>query len=453
MHYRNIAALAVAAASCFLVGPGHAQDNVEMRAIREEIKTLEQRLEKAESALPARSVPAEAAPAAMLSSNAFNPAMSLILGGQYNHLEQDPATYQIGGFIPGGEETGPGARRFNLGESELTISGNIDPYFSGKFVLAATPEGEAEVEEALVQNSGFIPGTTFRIGRLLSGIGYLNEIHAHAWDFADVPLVHQAFFGGALKEDGLQLRWLAPTPVFLEFGIESGRGANFPGSERNKNGSNGGMLFVHLGDDVGTGGSYRVGGSYRRAGAIDRQYEDVNSLGEDVINAFEGKSTIWGLDLVWKWSPNGNPAERNFKFQAEYFQRKEDGRLTYNVNGASTPGTGGDTYRSDQAGWYAQAVYQFIARWRAGLRFEQLDSGTLDNGLVTNGVNGLTAADFPLLGANQPKRSSVMVDFSPSEFSRLRLQVARDEARFAQTDNQIALQYVMSLGAHGAHKF
>ena len=26
-------------------------------------------------------------------------------------------------------------------------------------------------------------------------------------------------------------------------------------------------------------------------------------------------------------------------------------------------------------------------------------------------------------------------------------------ARFARTDNQIALQYVMSLGAHGAHKF
>ena len=46
-----------------------------------------------------------------------------------------------------------------------------------------------------------------------------------------------------------------------------------------------------------------------------------------------------------------------------------------------------------------------------------------------------------------------MIDFSPSEFSRFRLQFARDEARFNETDNQVLLQYIMSLGAHGAHKF
>jgi hypothetical protein len=46
-----------------------------------------------------------------------------------------------------------------------------------------------------------------------------------------------------------------------------------------------------------------------------------------------------------------------------------------------------------------------------------------------------------------------MVDFSASEFSRLRLQYARDEARQGFTDNQWILQYQMSLGAHGAHSF
>jgi hypothetical protein len=36
----------------------------------------------------------------------------------------------------------------------------------------------------------------------------------------------------------------------------------------------------------------------------------------------------------------------------------------------------------------------------------------------------------------------------------LRFQVARDTSRGAgRTDNQVWLQYVMSLGAHGAHKF
>ena len=46
-----------------------------------------------------------------------------------------------------------------------------------------------------------------------------------------------------------------------------------------------------------------------------------------------------------------------------------------------------------------------------------------------------------------------MLDYSPSEFSRVRLQFARDRARDGVTDNQSVLQYQMSLGAHGAHGF
>jgi hypothetical protein len=46
-----------------------------------------------------------------------------------------------------------------------------------------------------------------------------------------------------------------------------------------------------------------------------------------------------------------------------------------------------------------------------------------------------------------------MVDWSPSEFSRIRLQLAQDKSRSDATDNQAFLQYIVSLGAHGAHKF
>jgi hypothetical protein len=46
-----------------------------------------------------------------------------------------------------------------------------------------------------------------------------------------------------------------------------------------------------------------------------------------------------------------------------------------------------------------------------------------------------------------------MLDFSPTEFSRFRLQFAADKSRLGVTDNQVMLQYVHSLGAHGAHKF
>jgi len=470
MFRKNI--LAAAVATAFVVpASAFAADDAEIGKIREEIKdlkdgyenrirSLEDRLREAESTGPG----ATAAPDASASTpaytnkpittqNAFNPAISLILDGKYQNLERDPGTYQIGGFIPGGEEIGPGGRSFNLGESELTVSANIDPYFSGVFIAAVTPENEVEIEEGYFQNSGFIPGTTVKFGRFLSGFGYLNEIHAHAWDFVDAPLVYQAFFGGQLKEEGLQARWIAPTPVFVEIGAEVGRGANFPGTDRNKNGSNAGEVFFHIGDDIGASHSYRVGASYRKTSAAGREYEDAESSGAvpTVLNSFDGDSNMWGVDFIWKWAPNGDPTSRNFKFQAEYMHRDEDGSLTYDVNGTSTPGSGTDTYKSKQSGWYVQGAYQFIPRWRVGVRYEELDRGTVDIGLVTSGT--LTAANFPLLAENNPKRTTAMVDFSPSEFSRFRLQFARDEARFNEADNQVFLQYIMSLGAHGAHKF
>jgi hypothetical protein len=454
---RKVTLAAVVGAAFVMPVSVTGADDTEVQSIRNEIKDLkegyetrirqlEQRLEQTEQrpAAPASAAPAQSVPA---SPNAFNPAISLILDGQYSNLQRDPATYQIGGFIPGGDQIGPGTRSFNLGESELTVSANIDPYFSGFFVMSVNADNEASVEEGYVQNTGSVPGATLKFGRFLSGFGYLNEIHAHAWDFVDAPLVYQAFFGGQLQEDGLQARWLAPTPMFVEIGVETGRGSAFPGSDRDKNGANSGMVFAHLGDDVGIGNSYRVGASYRATRAQDRTYDDVDSVGAPVTNAFTGDSKMWGVDLVWKWAPNGNTVDRNFKFQAEYMRRKEDGSLAFDTTGANLS----NAYHSSQSGWYMQGAYQFMPRWRAGLRYDELNSGSPDIGLVSSGT--LSAADFPRLAENDPKRITAMIDFSPSEFSRFRLQFARDEARFNEADNQVFLQYIMSLGAHGAHKF
>ena len=160
-------------------------------------------------------------PSAQSSIAAFNPAISLILGGTYANLSQDPSQYRIQGFIPGGE-VGPGARSFNLGESELTLSANVDPHFSGKLTFALAPDNSVSVEEAFAETTALSNGVNVRAGRFLSGLGYINNQHAHAWDFVDAPLVYQAMFGGQYKSDGLQMRWLAPTERFFEVGAEVG---------------------------------------------------------------------------------------------------------------------------------------------------------------------------------------------------------------------------------------
>jgi hypothetical protein len=371
----------------------------------------------------------------------FNPDISLILQGTVARSSEDPGTYSIGGFIPSGGEVGPAPRGFGLGESELFISGNVDPYFRGQLVAALTPENEVEVEEAFFQTLSLGQGFALKGGRFLSAIGYQNEIHQHAWDFQDAPLAYKAFLGGRLNDDGVQLRWVAPTELFLELGGELGRGRAFPATDRNRNGANLGSLFGRTGGDIGTGGAWRAGVSYLESSPEDRAFTD-----NDVVQSFSGESRLWIVDAVFKWAPQGNPTVTNLKLQAEYFRRKESGSLTFDESFT-------DAYSSRQSGWYAQAVYQFMPRWRAGYRYDHLSHGTVTNAIVESGA-GPSAADFgALMADHDPTRHTAMVDFSPSEFSRLRLQYASDRSRVGVTDHQLLLQYSVSLGAHGAHPF
>ena len=400
------------------------------------LQSLEQRVKQLESAPPPVAPPS--------SIGSFNPAVSLILSGLYTNLSQDPANYRITGFaVPSDTEIGPGSRGFSLAESELGIYANIDPYFYGALNYSLHPDDTASVEEAFIQTIALSNGLTVKAGRFFSGIGYLNEQHAHVWDFVDAPLVYQAFLGTQFGDDAVQVRWLAPTDTFLEFGAELGRGRPFPGSDRNKNGSGAGTVFAHVGGDVGVSSSWRAGLSTLQTSPKDRTFTDTNIAGADVTNSFSGDSHLWIADFVWKYAPNGNPIHTNFKLQAEYLRRHENGDLTYDSNGA-LGATNTASYDATQSGWYLQGVYQFMPYWRIGLRTERLDRGTVD--YSSNSAN-LAPQDF------NPSKNSVMVDYSPSEFSRIRVQFAQDKSRQGVTDNQAFVQYLMSLGAHGAHQF
>lgn len=440
-------------------GSAWAADDKDLAAIRAQIQemkqsyearlqALEQRLQDAQAATAqaqnaaadARvaaqdSAPASAAPApaaAAVASNVFNPDISMVLGGTYANLSRDPSQYRIQGFMPQDGEVGPGKRSFNLGESELTMSANIDPMFSGRLTFALGAENNIGVEEAYVQTRALSNGMNARAGRFLSGLGYLNGQHAHTWDFVDAPLAYQAFFGGQYKTDGLQVKWLAPADMLIELGAEVGSGSSAPGNDRNRNGVGAKALFIHAGNDIGDSGSWRAGLSYLRTGAAERSFDN-----DGANAAFSGRSRMLIADAVYKWAPNGNATQRNFKLQGEYLKRQESGSLA--ADGAQ------GAYDSSQSGWYAQAVYQFMPNWRTGLRLERLVSGTPSIALA--------GTMFPILEVYSPRRASLMLDYSPSEFSRLRLQFARDEARPGGADNQLFLQYIMSLGTHAAHSF
>ena len=381
------------------------------------------------------------------SASAFNPAVSLIIDSKLTRFQRDPSAYRIDGFIPSGGEIGPPRKGFSLGESELAFSANVDHLFRGnaRFALAEDDgAGVVEVEEVNVETLALPSGLKMKAGRFLSGVGYLNQQHPHEWDFSDAPLAYKAFFGYRLQNDGVQLRWVAPTELFLELGAEAANGGKFPGAERNANGAGLWTAFAHLGGDIGESSAWQVGLSHVRANPRARGFEDGadHATGAALQHSFSGSSQTWIADFVYKWAPNGNSRERYLKVQGEYLWRRETGELAYDVGGA---GVASDA-RFRQSGGYLQAVYQFMPHWRVGVRGDWLRSGTADLGT-------LGSADLPILGAYNPSRQTAMVDWSPSEFSRLRLQLARDKSRNGEADNQVWLQYVMSLGAHGAHKF
>ena len=359
--------------------PAHA-DDADLAALRAEVKamkadyetriqTLETRLAKAEAsatnAAQASPPPQDTASSTPSNPGAFNPEISVILQGGYAHLKDIPER-RITGFLPNG--TAPGSTRgFSVDDSELVLASNVDPYFRGYF-NATLNDGKVGVEEAWFQTLALGQGLTLKGGRFRSGIGYQNEQHPHAWDFATNNLMYEALFGEGYGNDGLQLRWVAPTDLFTELGAEIGRGANFPGTDRNTNGVGSYALYGHIGGDVGDSHSWRGGVSYLSTRAEARSGTLADFAGTDVNTAFTGDSKTWLADFVWKWAPLGNTTIHNFKFAAEAFRREENGSLDC-VDGMCGAGSLG-AYRAIQYGGYAQGripVHAALAR-RLSLR-------------------------------------------------------------------------------------
>ena len=416
------------------------------------IQALERRLKDAEAttaAAPPAAQPLAPAPAARIASTApptgiaaFNPAISAVLQGVYANLSQDPNQYAIAGFVPSGD-IAPAKRGFSVAESELALSANVDDKIFGNLIFSLSPDNSVAVEEAYGVLTALSGGFTPKFGRFLSSIGYLNDQHQHVWNFYDAPLPYQAFLGGQFRSDGLQLKWIAPTDVFLELGAEIGDGASFPGAERNRNGIGDAAIYVHAGDDVDASNSWRAGLSWLGLRPQDREYAMTDLAGNNAQLGFSGRSQLAIADFVWKYAPNGNPRETNFKLQGEYFWRRETGDLTYDTGGAlGLTQTSG--YSSRQSGWYVEGVYQFMPNWRVGARYDRLDPGRVDYGA---NATYLAPSSF------DPQRYSLMLDYTPSEFSRFRLQWQQGRLRPDVTDNQLFVQYILTLGAHGAHRY
>lgn len=375
--------------------------------------------------------------------NSFNPAISVIIDGLYASYKNNPGDYALPGYSLGGESE-LAAEGFSLGHSEIIMSGNIDDKFFGQFSLAlAEHDGEVEVEleEAFFETLALGHGFTIRGGRFYSGIGYLNQQHEHAWDFHDAPLIYRGIFGKNYFDDGVRVTYITPTDLYVELGVEAFAGGKYPAGGGHSN-AGAWTSFVNFGGDVGISHSWQAGLSYWSADDIEREHGGHVHTATVETPLFEGDSKIVGVNAIYKWAPRGNYLEQNFKLQFEYFNRDEDGSLTLlNSSPLET-----SSLSSEQDGWYLQGIWQFDRNWRTGIRYDMLGSDNRGSDITVLDEVGLVA------NGHTPTRSSIMAEWLPSEFSRIRLQYNQDDS-YQQTDNQIFLQYTFSIGAHGAHAY
>ncbi len=379
------------------------------------------------------------------------PEVSLILDGKYSSQSQNPEL-PMRGFLPSGAGNIP--RGFSLGESELALAGTVDNLFraEARFVMSQDENGTSfSVEEAFFETLGLPEGFKLKGGKYFSDVGYLNNKHPHEWDFVDLPLAYQAFLGGQLNNTGVQLKWVAPLDdMYLRFGGEYAQGGSYPNSNNyNQNKPLLGTLFAKAGGDIGVSSSWQGGLSFIRAGTGNRTRTSVLSDTESFD--YSGSTNIYIADFVYKWAPSGNASQQNFKLQGEFFWNTQNGSGVLNStqpSGDCNAACIGNSFSNTQKGFYAQAIYQFMPRWRIGYRYDQLYSGSSTYGFAPGSFSSAT------LDSWNPNRNTVMLDWANSEYSMFRLQLARDTSLGpGLVNNQVFLQYIMSIGAHGAHRY
>jgi hypothetical protein len=388
------------------------------------------------------------------SQSQYMPDISMIMDFSYvNHSIKDAELQhlEIPGVVHGimgthehggnSESTYNAKNGFNLNYAEMVLSSNVDPFLSMDAVLHFSPEG-VEIEEAYFTTTALGNGLRLRGGKLLSEFGRQNSQHHHFWDFGNMGLVNEAFLGShGINELGAQLQWVAPTDNYLMVGAEVLQGTNeamFGNVQIGEEdaiiaeGKRAPSLFVGY-----VKSSFDIGNTTILPGLSYAYGSTRLDHIEDEGHVFAGNSSLYGADLTVK---HFFDSYSFLTWQSEWMMRKME--LTqYDVN-ASGAIEDQEEMTKKQAGYYTQLVYAYDQNWRYGVRYDSIYQ------------NDVTAKNLP----EDMKRCSAMVEYHPSEFSRIRLEYNRNNALFneageRQSMDTVMLQFNISIGAHGAHDF
>lgn len=346
-----------------------------------------------------------------VTGNEANPAISVILDTAFAFFSQNDR-YRQGGHAPA--ITGP-----NIQGAELAASASVDPFFR---VDLAFGMYHLHIEEVYATTSALPWNLQIRAGQFKSDIGRHNPTHLHQWHFVTHPLANGFLFGAeGLTLPGVELSILLPLPWYVEMigALQVGEAGSFR-TDLSTNPSFADFIyplrlvqFFDMADDWG----FQVG---------------LNSvLGTSQSSPETGNRTYtYGADFMLRWRPigQGRTGYRSISWLVEGWFREME--------------VAGDLWRD--LGGYTDLIITLDKQWAIALRGElwRRLEGEMENEFINRARFGLDSA-----------RGVASVSFSPSHFSRLRLQYSYERIETYDDNQSVMLQLEVSAGAHGAHQY
>ncbi|MCH2205873.1 MAG: hypothetical protein MK132_08385 [Lentisphaerales bacterium] len=380
-----------------------------------------------------------------------------VVAGTSSVRDSDLEMYQGGGHDPK-------KRGFSMQSMELAISGTVDDLFDAQSYILFT-EDEVELEEAYITTRSLPANLQLKAGYFLTEFGIVNQEHAHSWDFMDQPIISTRIFGGeGMKDAGVRLSWLAPTPWYSELlvGVQNSDGDGMVSYR--------GEGHVHGEDEHGDEDHEHE----FEEGVAGRPYEDgeTETLSDMVwlarwVNSFNvsqdstlqlgvsnlygdnhtgGETWIYGADAKYVIEDK-ELGRADWVFQGEIMKRqyKANSFLIEEDDPADNIYVPSDEV--DDWGFYVQALKAIDKKWSVGLRYEYV-SGSGDSFEGEEFID--REEDFE---RSDRVRISPLVVYQHSEFTKMRLQYNFDDSDTEGEANTLWLGVEVILGSHPAHKF
>src|SRR6266536_240646 len=296
-------------------------------------------------------------------------------------------------------------------ESELGLQAIIDPYARGDFFISFGEEG-VDLEEGYITFTALPQSFVAKVGKMRAAFGKANTMHNHVLPWIDRPIVTTNLVDGedGIDDAGVSVQRILPAPkgIFVEATGQVFRGASgdvFQTAQRSDVST---VEHLRIYKDINESTNIDVGGSFSRGHHLDLS---VNGINADLL------TYLYGADATLRWKPLRRSIYHSFIGRGEFIwsQRQQ--------------------FPQEQRsfGFYTSADYQLGRRWFLGGRYDRSGRAKFAN-LIDQG-------------------GSLVLTYWPSEFSQIRGQYEFTDFAENRTSNQLLMQLIFSLGAHGAHPF